>query len=108
MLKRNYLPGKRVRRAIHRAAAVIALVMAFGCSEVKLFAADAESDCEGKIEMLQAAQPHVARPRHVSEPVYTAHHHQRQLCVAHSISDAEASPVEGHRLANGLCAPLTT
>src|SRR6185369_424961 len=87
--------------SIHRAAAGILLLLAFGCSEAKLLLADVECDCEVTVELMQAAQPYQARPRHVSEPVYTAHHHPRQLRVVRSISDVEASPVEGHRLANG-------
>ena len=76
------------------------------CADGKLSLSGFELGTEEIVAVVQVAQPFQARPRHVSEPVYTAHQHLRVLQVVRSIADSQASPIDGHRLANGLNAPL--
>jgi hypothetical protein len=96
----------RTRCAIHYAITAAAVLFTFICADGKLSLTGFESGSEDVAAVVQVAQPFQARPRHVSEPIYTAHHHASGMQVDRSIADSDIGPLQGHRLPNGLNAPL--
>ncbi len=97
---------RRLHPAVRYVVTAAAVFFALLCSDGKLSLSGFELGSEEIVAVVQVAQPFQARPRHASEPVYTAHHHPRAQHVIRSIANVAASPMVGHRLANGLNAPL--
>ncbi len=96
----------RLRRATRYAITMAAVLFTFICADGKLSLTGLELGSEDVAAVVQVAQPFQARPRHVSEPIYTAHHHASGIQVDRSIADSDIGPLRGHRLPNGLNAPL--
>ena len=96
----------KLRRAMRLSVTAAAMLFAFICADGKLSRTGFEQGVEEIAAVVQVAQPVQAKPRHGSEPVYTAHHHVRDLKVVRSISERDSNPLDGHFLPNGLNAPL--
>jgi hypothetical protein len=96
----------RLHQILRYVVTAAAMLFALVCSDGKLSLSGFESGSEEVVAVVQVAQPFQAWPRHVSEPVCTDHHHTRVLHVVRSLAESESNPTAGHRLANGLNAPL--
>src|SRR5262245_15503256 len=98
---------RHARAGIHFAMTAVVLMLALEFGESKSLGGG--EDCkEDFVAVMRVSRQFQSRARLQDEPVYTAHHHARVLREVCSMADRDLCPVEGHRLENGLNAPLRT
>jgi hypothetical protein len=100
------LPRKFVA-AIRCLSTLTVLLLTLGCCEGKSLLGGAEDNgTDEVIVLVQRPQSFEHSPSPSEEPVFTGHHRKPSAQVVRSISLEDESPLEGHRLSNGLNAPL--
>ncbi len=86
----------------------LVLFMTLGCVDAKLSLAEEENGAETVAVLMQSARPVQALHRQPGELVATVRSHANVGRVVRSMSQVDHAFADGHRMANGLIAPLLT
>jgi hypothetical protein len=97
----------RLAAALHCMVSFTILLLTVGCCEGRPVLGSMEDNgADEVIAVVQRAQCFQAAPVHGEEPVFTAHHRKPSAQMVRSAMLEAEQPLDGHRYANGLNAPL--
>ncbi len=98
----------RLRGAVHSLGVALVLFMTLGCVDAKLSLAEEENGAEIVAVLMHSARPVQALHRQPGELVATARGHANVGRAVRSMSQVGNAFDDGHRMPNGLMAPLVT